>query len=450
MNKRKTRIHNNSKSFFSARRIAHGRTHYVIIGNGPAATSAIAAIRETDRDNPITLISDEPYQNYSRPLLSYVLAKKITFDQLPYLPETFYKSHQVKLILNSSVVQVDSKNSQVILSDKTKINYDKLLIATGAKPVIPKIEGTKLQGVFPFTKLQDVEQMTRYIDTYQITEAVVVGGGLIGLKATEGLMGRAIKVTIIELADRILSTTFDKKASQIIKRALENKGCAVITKNSVREIKGEHTRVKSVVLNNGRTIQTGLVILAIGVSPNIELVRRTPIKLNRGIIVDTFMRTSVENVYAAGDCCESIDLLNHVYHPIAIWFNAARQGRVAGANMAGIVKEYPGSIPMNSVELCGIPSISVGITMPKDKTYQVKEYEFPERGIYKKVVLKDNRIVGIIFLGEIERAGIYTGLIKDRADVTEFREYLGREDFGLVSLPKEYRKHLVTGEGLEV
>jgi NAD(P)H-nitrite reductase large subunit len=424
--------------------------NYVIIGNGPAATSAIIAIRETDITSAIVLISDEPYVNYSRPLISYLLAKRIESKQMPYLPDTFYKNNGVKLILNNQARRIDIKNNQVILSDKKKIHYDKLLITTGTKPIIPRIKGAQLNGVFTFTKLHDVEEIVRYIRTFKVKEAVIIGGGLIGLKATEGLMGLSVKVTIIELADRILSATFDKKASQIIKNALEKNGGSVITKHTVTEIKGEQKRVNAVVLNNGKKIPADLVIMAVGVTPNIELVRNTPINCNKGIVVDKFMQTSVNNIYAAGDCCEAPDLFFDINRPMAIWINATRQGKIAGYNMAGVTKEYQGSLMMNSVELCGVPTISVGITIPKDTSYKVIEHYQPEKAIYKKVLIKDHRIIGTIFLGDIERAGIYTGLIKDKADVTDFEEHLTKEDFGLVSLPREYRKHLVTGVGLEI
>lgn len=424
--------------------------NYVIIGNGPAATSAIIAIRETDPSSPITLISDEPYTNYSRPLISYLLAKKIEAKRMPYLPDTFYKTNKVKLILNNPASRLDIKNNQVTLSDKKKIPFDKLLIATGTTPIIPRMKGAQLTGVFTFTKLQDAENVAQYVEANEVKEAVVIGGGLIGLKATEGLMGLSVKVTIVELADRILSATFDKKASQIIKNALEKQGCSVITKNTVTEIQGNHNQVKSVVLNNGKKIAADLVIMAVGVTPNIELVRNTPIKCNKGIIVDKFMQTSVDNIYAAGDCCEAPDLFFELNRPMAIWINATKQGKIAGYNMAGVAKEYQGSLMMNSVELCGIPTISVGITIPPDTSYKVIEQYQPEKEIYKKVLIKDNRIIGTIFLGDIERAGIYTGLIIDKADVTDFQEHLAKEDFGLVSLPKAYRKHLVTGVGLEI
>jgi NAD(P)H-nitrite reductase large subunit len=422
----------------------------VIIGNSASGIAAIEAIRECDKKNRITVISDEPYSNYSRPLISYLLGKKVDLNRISYRGKDFYRDNKVELFLNKKAEKLDPKKKWVILSDGQKIWFDKLLLATGGRPIIPKVKGLNSNGVFTFTKLSDAQKIENYIKTNKVKEAVVVGGGLIGLKATEALIELKIKVTIVELADSILSVTFDQKASSLIERGLEKIGCRLLTNNTVVEITSKDRKVNQVILKDGKKLLAGLVIIAIGVRPNIKLVQNTPIKTNKGILVDSFMQTNVEDIYAAGDCCEAKDLLLAIDRPIAIWPAAVKQGKIAGYNMAGVKREYPGSFAMNSVELCGIPTISVGKTSPQGKDCQVLKYLNQDESIYKKIVLKDNRIIGAILVGDIERAGIYTGLIKDQLDTTSFKEHLLREDFGLVSLPKEYRKHLVTGEGIEV
>ena len=319
---------------------------------------------------------------------------------------------------------------------------------------MPEIKGRNLKGVFAFTKLTDARRIEKYIKANKTKKAVVLGGGLIGLKATEALIELKIKVTIVELADRILSATFDKKASGIIETRLEKIGCKLIANNTITEIKGKNKKVKEVVLKDKKRVPTDLVIVAIGVIPNIELAKNTSIKTNKGILVNDYMETNVRDIYAAGDCCEAKDLLLEMNRPIAIWPVAVRQGKIAGYNMAlrlcsgqaGIKKEYQGSFPMNSVELCGVSTISVGNSFAENESYQVLDYFKPEKSVYRKIVLKKGRIIGAIFVGDIERAGIYTGLIKDKIDVSDFKENLLKEDFGLISLPGEYRKHLVTGE----
>ncbi len=427
---------------------------YLIIGNGPAGINAINGIRELDPKGEIIVISDEGHLNYSRPLISYLLGNKIKAKDMSYCDQAFYKANRVKLILNKKATKLNIRKKEAILSDKKKLPFDKLLISTGANPIIPDIKGKNLKGVFTFTKLQDATEIARYVGNNRIEEAVIIGGGLIGLKAAEALMALKIRITIIELADRILSSTFDRRASDIIKGALEKERCSLITNNTICEIRGKGDKVSGVVLEDKREIFTSLVIMAIGTRPNIDLISDSSIKTDKGIIVDEFMQTSIQDIYAAGDCCQVRDLILGVDRPIAIWPNATRQGRIAGFNIAfqnnlnhaTTRREYKGAFAMNSVELCSIPSISVGLTLPHGKGYDVISYCDQKKSIYKKLILKDNIIVGAIFIGDIDRAGVYTGLIRDSIDVTNFREHLLKEDFGLINLPSEYRKHLVAGE----
>lgn len=419
---------------------------YIIIGNGVAATSAIEIIREIDKKSKITIISDEQYVNYSRPLISYFLKRKVILKKMFFREKDFYKDNKVELILNKKAIKLDVKQKFVILSDRRKIPFDKLLITTGGTPIIPDIKGGNYQGVFTFTKFSDAQRIERYIKDNKVKQAVVIGAGLIGLKATEALVELGIKVTIVELADRILSTTFDRKASGIIEKALEKIGCRLITNNTVVEIKGKNKKTCAVILKDRKKIAAPLVIVAIGVRPNIELVKNTSIKVNKGILVDNFMQTNVKDVYAAGDCCEARDMLLNSRRTIAIWPAAARQGKIAGFNMAGRKKEYEGSFAMNSVELCGIATISAGETNSQKNNYQILEHFEPNKSVYKKIVIENKRIIGAIFVGDIERSGIYTGLIKEKVDVHSFKEQLLKEDFGLINLPKSYRKHLILSE----
>jgi NAD(P)H-nitrite reductase large subunit len=419
---------------------------YVIIGNSISGISAIKAIREFDKKGEITVISDEPSPNYSKPLISYLLGRKVTLDKINFCEKNFYKGNKVKLILNKKASKLDLKKKCVVLENKQKIPFDKLLIATGGAPIVPKIKGLDLNGVFTFTNLSDAQKIEKYIKANKVKKALVLGGGLIGLKATEALIDLNIKVAIVELAKRILSSTFDIKTSNIIENALKKIGCNLITNNTIVKIEGNKKKVKGATLEDGRKISSDLVIIAIGVRPNTELTKDTPIKVNKGILVDKFMQTNVKDIYAAGDCCEAMDLLYGKKCPVAIWPVAAREGKIAGYNMAGIKEEYSGSLIMNSVELCGIPTISVGLTNLDEGDVEILEYFDQNENIYKKIVLKNNRIVGFIFVSDIRRAGIYTGLIKDKVNVVTFKQFLLKEDFGLVNLPQKYRKHLVSGE----
>ena len=424
------------------------KSKYLIIGNSVSGINAVESIRKVDKKGEITIVSNENILNYSRPLISYYLGGRITKERMSFREKSFYKENKVNLLLNTEAKKINVKGKEVYLENGGKINYQKLLLATGGKPIIPPIKGLNevKEGIFTFVKFKDTENIINYIQKNKIKEAVVLGAGLIGLKCAEGLIQRGLKVTIIELADRILANTFDKIASSILEDALRKLNCNVIKENTITEIKTQNSKLKTIVLRSGKEIPTKLLIIAIGVRPNLDLIEGTSIKYDRGIIVDDYMQTNVDDIYAAGDVAEGKDFLLQRKSVIAIWPVAARQGKFAGFNMAGLKKEYEGLFIMNSIQIAEIPTISFGLTNPKDeKEYEILSKENKEGNFYRKIVLKDNRIVGAIFLGKIERAGIFSGLIKNKVDVTSFKKDLLSDDFGLLILPSEYRKHLVTG-----
>ena len=429
------------------------KIQYLIIGNSVAAVNCVEAIRGYDTTNDITIVSDEEPFNYSRPLLSYYLGGRITQERLPFVNRDFYEKHRVNLILGKRAKHLDVSKKEVLLTDSTLLSCDRCLISAGGVPIVPPIEGfhDNIDGIFTFFKLKETKNLIDYIKRETIKDVVVLGGGLIGLKVVEGLVERGIKPTVIELMDRILANTFDKEASSIIEERLSQEGCKVIKEDTIQGIEAKGGRIARIFLRSGRELTTSLLIIAVGVRPNLELVKGTPIRVDRGILVDRFMKTNIEDIYAAGDCARGIDFLSKTNAVIAIWPVAARQGRTAGLNMSGITTEYPGLFAMNSVQIIDIPTISFGITNPpEEEGYEVLKRQDKTKGAYKKIVLKDSRVVGIILLNCIERAGVYGMLIREEIDVQDFKDQLLRDDFGFLVLPKEFRKHLVEGRGIVV
>jgi NAD(P)H-nitrite reductase large subunit len=421
---------------------------YLVVGSSAAAIGAVKSIRRFDKDEKIVVVSNEKHPLYSRPLITYLLAGQIDESKVAY-GDSFYKKYNVEEVLGKEVMAIHPEDKTVVLSDKTSLSYQKLLLATGGRPILPPVEGKDLPGVFTFTTLDDAKRVDGFIKENSVGRAVVVGGGLIGLKTAEALIARGIKVTIVELADRILSATFDRRASEIVETALRERGCDLVTKNTVTKVVGK-TKVEKVVLQDGTEVDCQLVVFAIGVSPNTELAGRAGVKVNRGILVDDHMRTNVPDVYAAGDVVEAKDMVTSTVKQIAIWPNAYIQGNIAGANMAGKADRYQGGLVMNAVEICGVPTVSIGVTDPREKGYEVLErYDEGER-VYKKIVLKDDVIIGAIFVNKIDRAGVFTDMIKSRTNVHLFKDVLLRDDFGLVWIPETFRKHVVVGEGTEV
>lgn len=428
---------------------------HVIIGNSAAAVGAIEAIRQHDSENPITVVAAEAHHTYSRPLISYLLGGMVSESQMSYRPPDFYDRYRVDTMLGTEVARVAPQEQTISLAGGGTLSYDRLLIATGGTPFVPPVPGANLEGVFTFTRWDDARRIKRYIEEYHAESALVVGGGLIGLKTTEALMARSIRVTVVELADRILSLSFDHTASRLAESLLRRADVEIRTGTTVEKIVGRNGRVDHAVLRDKERVNCDLVVFAIGVRPNTDMIPPDAgIGVNRGVLVDDHMHTSAPHVYAAGDCIETHDILLRKSHPIAIWPNAYRQGYVAGCNMAGKDKAYEGGFAMNAIEVCGVPTTSVGIIAAPENDdadrYEILVKHDREASVYRKLVLRDNRLVGAICVGNIDRSGIYTGLIRDQADVSPFKKHLLSGNFGLISLPRAYRKHLVVGEGIEV
>lgn len=411
---------------------------YVIIGNSAAAVAAIEAIRKVDKRTRITVVSDEPYPAYSRPLISYYLAGSVDEKKMRFRARDFYEKNKVKTVLGRKAVAIKPSRKVVVLEGGRELKYGKLLIATGGKPFIPPIKGLEGEGVFTFTRLDDAKEVARY--ARKAERAVVIGGGLIGLKSAEGLIELGLKVTVVELAPRILSTILDEKGSRMFEAHLKMRGAKIVTGDTVAEIVRQDAAVDGVVLKSGKEIPCDMVIVAIGVVPNTDITQGTKIKVDRGIVVDEHMETSVKGIYAAGDVVETYDVLAKTSRPAPIWPNAYEQGQVAGFQMAGEARTYPGSFGMNSLEVLGLPTITVGLFGATGNGFKVLSKTDPAGARYRKIVLKAGYVVGGIFVGDIDRAGIITGLIKDRVKVQAFEKYLLSDDFGYALFPEPLRK----------
>jgi NAD(P)H-nitrite reductase large subunit len=420
------------------------RIKYLIIGNSAGGIGCAEAIREVDKKGTVTIVSDEPYPAYSRPLISDYLAGKRSIDKLNYRPFDFYEQNRISTIFGDRVTQMDLKNNLVTLSSGQKLNWEKMLLATGGTPIVPPMEGKNAGGVFSFTTLGDARAIDEFLRQKPDTKVVVIGGGLIGVSVTEALLKRNVKVTIIEMKDRILNVILDTKTSDIENKAVKEAGAEIITGHTVSKINSNiHGEVYSVTLDNGDVIQCSMVIVAIGVRPRLDLVTGTDIKVNRGIVVDNHMETSVPNVYACGDVAEAYDFIYQEKRLTPVWPNAYLGGRIAGFNMAGKVSEYPGGTNINSMKYFGAYIVSAGMIVPPDKTYE--EVIADHEDIYKKLILKDGIITGLVFSGDVDRAGIIYNLMKDKINVESYKNELVTDDVGLLSLPeKVWRNRLAT------
>lgn len=415
------------------------RTKYLIIGNSAGGIGAAEAIRELDKDSTLAIVSDEPYPAYSRPLISKYLTGERTLEGMLYRPIDFYAQNNIAFIPNNGVTQLDLDNNIAKLKDSKQIAWEKLLLACGGKPIIPKIEGSDRIGVFTFTTFNDAKAIDTYL--YNASRAVVIGAGLIGVSLSEALVKRGVQVTMIEMKGRVLNAVLDEPASLFVEEALKQAGVRIIPNHTVIKINGEN-EVRSIVLDNKEEIPCDLVVVAIGVSPRIELVLGTEININHGIVVDRHMATSHPDVYSCGDAAEAYDFVYEQNRVTPIWPNAYIGGRTAGYEMAGFENEYPGGTAMNSLNFFGIDITSAGMLSPlSNNGYEVITKR--ESNIYRKVILKDDIIKGMIFVGDIENSGIIIRLMRDKTNVTSFKQSLLDDDFGLASLPRELWMNLL-------
>jgi NAD(P)H-nitrite reductase large subunit len=408
-------------------------TRYLIIGNSAGGIGAAEAIREMDKEGSIIMISDEPYPSYSRPLISKYLTKELSLETMLFRPLEFYSQNNITSILGKKVKSLGLGDRTAEMENGEHISWEKLLIASGGVPIVPKMEGAGKRGIFTFTTLDDAKAIDEFIEN--ANSAVVIGGGLIGISVTEALKKRGVKVTVVEMKDRILNTILDEQASSIAEEALKKAGIKIITGHTVAEITGKEL-VKGVVLDNGEDIPCSMVVVAIGVSPRTELARGTEIKVNRGIAVDSHMATNYPDVYSCGDAAEAYDFVYCANRLTPIWPNAYIGGRVAGYNMARVKAQYPGGTGMNSLNYFGLDIAAAGIAVPREGDgYELINKQ--KDTVYQRIVLKDDVIVGIVFVGAIEKAGILFSLMRDRVKVSNFKKMLLTENFGLVSLPRE-------------
>jgi NAD(P)H-nitrite reductase large subunit len=423
---------------------------YVIVGACAAGIGAVEAIREVDPVGTITVISEETCPQYSRPMISDFVSGKANLEKMKCREDNFWQNNTVQALTGKKAVNLNLTERTVALEGGDKVHYEKLLIATGGKPFVPKMEDSEKDGVFTFTNISDAERLAAKIDAIQAKKAVVIGAGLIGISVTEALVKRGLKVTLVELQDKILSLLLDPKASEIVENVVKKAGVTIVTGQSVQRIVGKPENghiVGSVILTKGEQIPCDLVIVAIGVIPRTELVTGTDVKTNRGIIVDNYMRTNVTDIYASGDVAEAYDFILNQNRLLPLWPLAVLEGKVAGYNMAGKKTDYTGGTNMSSLKYFNIPIVSIGLANPKeDPALEILANHDPSKNVYKKLVLKDNVIVGITFVNDIERAGILYYLMKNRVNVKKFKQELLSENFGLASLPASLRRKMCLEE----
>lgn len=408
----------------------------VIIGNSAASTAAIEAIRQHNQQCSIIQISDETHPLYSRCLLSYYLAGTINKEKLLFRETNFQTTMNVNLYAGYRAVELNTNRQKIACDSGETFDYDKLLIATGASAKLPNNIPKDVDGIFVLHTINDAEEIKDKVQN--ANTAVVLGGGLIGIRAASGLSKCGLKTAVVIRSNRVLSQMIDYDAAQIIKNQLSKNNIEVMNHTDVTEIISKDKKLVGVKTDQGKVIDCEILIVAKGVNSNTELIEDTDITKRWGIETNPYMQTNHENIFAAGDVAETFDITTEEYTVNALWTCAIQQGRVAGLNMIGKKTAYDGTIGMNSLNVFDVSLISFGITSPKDESkYSTLVLNQPERNIYKKIVVDgNNRIKGIILVGRIANAGVLLSLIQRKIDVSSFADELLSDHFNFGTLLK--------------
>lgn len=407
--------------------------HYVLIGNSIASTACIEAIRKRDKEGLITVVGEEDHPCYSRPLISYLLQGKTDEKRMTYRSQAFYQENKVTVLQGTRATAIDTKAKTVNVETGACITYDKLLLATGSKPFIPPIKG--LEGVkncFTFLTLDEAKRLGAHLRPE--SRVLILGAGLIGLKCAEGILDKVQSVSIVDLAQRVLPSVLDESASLLVRAHLQDKGIRFFLGDSISEV-----AANDALLHSGCIIGFDLLVIAVGVKANTQLAREAGLAVNRGILIDRECRTSLADIYAAGDCSEGEELLGKEKTVLALLPNAYMQGETAGTNMAGGEAAFDKAIAMNALSLLGLHLITLG-------RYEGTSHLIACADGYKRLFVKDNHLVGCILIGKaIQRAGIYTSMIRNQVDLASIDFDLICEEPLLMAFTKSVRQQQLGG-----
>jgi nitrite reductase (NADH) large subunit len=390
---------------------------YVIVGNGVAGATAADKIRALDPDGPITIFSEEAQSFYYRVRLPEVVSGKVDIGQITIHPNEYYQEKNMDLRLGRRVVNVDPDARKVEDDNGDQTNFDQLLLAAGARSFIPPVKGIEKDGVFALRSYDDARNIAERCD--RVESAVLVGGGLLGLEAGNGLAQRGKTVHVVEFFDRLLPRQMDPAGAAKLQKFLEARGFRFYLGAKASEVLGD-TVVEGLSLEDGRTIDGGLVLFSAGIRPNLDLAKNMGLETDKGVKVDNRLQTSKDGIFAAGD------LIEHNERIYGVWPAARTQGMVAGENMAGGNAEYTGTVMANSLKVVGV-DLTAGGDIDPDGKLQAAVYE--DHTSYRKIVLDQGKIKGFIFYGTTQGIRETEAALADGRDVSHLADAMANKDF---------------------
>ena len=399
-----------------ALRIARKR-RLVVVGNGMAGMKVVEDLLGiAPSAYEITVFGAEPHGNYNRILLSPLLAGEKRFEDILLHPLEWYRDKGVVLHAGDPVVAIDRQRRRVRSAAGHEVEYDRLLLATGSTPIVLPIPGKDLQGVVTFRDLQDVNAMLAASRTHR--DAVVIGGGLLGLEAANGLKKQGMNVTVVHLCETLMERQLDAPAAQLLQASLEQRGLSFRMNARTTALLGDDGRVQAVQLDDGTLLRADLVVMAVGIRPNVELAKVAGLRCERGVIVDDTLQTYDPSIYAVGECVQH---RKSTYGLVAPLFE---QARVCAAHLAEFgIGRYVGSIPATQLKVTGIDLFSVGDFngTPRSESMVLRD---SKRGIYKHLVIENDRVRGAVLYGDVQDSGWYTDLIAQGSDIGPLRAKL--------------------------
>lgn len=392
---------------------------YIIIGNGVAANAAAESIRKTDIQSSILMFTKERYHFYYTPSLPEYLAGDKDVQGITLHDEPWYRENHIELHLETEITAVDPTSKTINTKDNQTFSYDKLLLATGGYSFVPPIKGTDNEGVFSLRTINDADRIKKKAASSK--ELVLIGGGLLGLEAGNGLRKVGLKVTVVEFFPRLLPRQMDPVGAAILQKQMEEMGFSFYLGAKTKEIVHENGKLQ-VNLESGERIGTDLILVSAGVRPQITLAKNLGLEMDKGVKVDDWMKTGIDDIYAAGD------LIEHRGRFYGIWPASMQQGSIAGANMAGVGEQYNGTVLANTLKVVGINLTAAG-NIDADGKLETIVTEDLENNIYRKLVIKDNVIQGTILFGDIRGSDEILNAITSQKDISSVKSEIGGKDF---------------------
>jgi NADH oxidase (H2O2-forming) len=393
----------------------------IILGNGVAGNSAGSIIRRFDNTADITIVSREGYPEYSACALPHYVAGDISRKKLFIKTEKDYLKEKIKTVFGREVTAIEPEHRRIYL-DGTSIEYDKLVLATGSRPIVPPVNGIGLDGVFTLKFPGDADRILGYGGT----TAVVIGSGPVGVEASIALRKQGFKVYLIEVLDRIMPRLFDEVPSSMLKGLIEKKGIKVITGERVLGIEG-NDKVEGIVTDEGR-IDCDVVLIGAGMKPDVELAKQSGIATGEkgGISIDDTMMTNFDNVFACGDCVEAKDRVTGEETLSLLWHNAVQQGEAAGYSCAGIPRKYPGSDNITSLDVFDVHAVAFGYTKTEaDRNEEVEVIESSSGKSYYRLVVSDGKLIGAQSIGDAQDMGALRCLMLRNDNLEEIKQAIG-------------------------